>query len=197
MTLLLTLLACSDVEDDGTLDEDNHDVITRVELELEPTAGGELVLASWSDPELDGDPEVQGLVLPSQGEFQMHVRFFNDLVDPSEELSGEVEEAGEEHQIFFTGDIMGPGTGADPLGLISQAYADEDSLGLPIGLDNDVVALELGQGELVITLRHMPPVGDAPSKEAGLAELLAEEGFVALPGDNDVQVSIPLEVVGE
>ena len=194
MTLFLSLFACSDVQDDGTLPDDNHEVITRVELELEPVAGGELILASWGDPEMDGDPVVEGLSLPGDGDFVLTVRFFNDLEESAEELSSEVLEAGEEHQIFFTGDLVGPGTSATE-GLVGHAYDDEDRSGLPIGLENTLTVLDIGAGELVVTLRHMPPVGDTPSKEADLAELLSEEGFVALPGDNDVQVSFPLEVV--
>lgn len=196
MTLLLTLLACTDVEDTGVVDDDNHDVVTRVELELTPDSGGDLVVASWSDPEMDGEPVIEGLSLPFGERYALSVRFFNDLVDPAEELTPEIEEAGEEHQIFFTGLVRGPATG-DVQGLIEHSYADEDSSGLPIGLENQALGNDIGQGELILTLRHMPPVGDEPAKVAGLAELLAEEGFVALPGDNDVQVSFPLEVLGE
>ncbi|MFT5587021.1 MAG: hypothetical protein ACI9VR_004626 [Cognaticolwellia sp.] len=196
MTLFLSLFACTDVQDDGTLPDHNHEVITRVELELEPVAGGDLIVASWSDSEMDGNPVVEGLSLPIDGDFALTVRFFNELEEPAEELSSEVLEAGEEHQIFFTGDLVGPGTDAED-GLVEHVYADQDSSGLPLGLENTLTVLDIGAGELVVTLRHMPPVGDTPSKEADLAELLSEEGFVALPGDNDVQVSFPLEILGE
>lgn len=196
MTLLLSLFACADVKDTGVVDDDNHDVVTRVELELTPGGDGDLIVASWSDPEMNGDPVIEELSLAFGESYGLSVRFFNDLVDPAEELTSEVEEAGDEHQIFFTGLVRGPATG-DVQGLIEHSYTDEDSSGLPVGLENLAIGNDIGQGELILTLRHMPPVGDEPAKVAGLAELLADQGFVALPGDNDVQVSFPVEVLGE
>lgn len=196
MTLILGLLACSDVENQGTGEPDEQELITRVEISLEPEGEGSAQLASWSDPELDGDPEVVGLTLPLDGAFRATVRFYNDLAQPSEEMTGEIEEAGEEHQIFFTGDINGPAVEGED-GLVLQEYQDQDLDGLPIGLDNRFSAVALGSGELVLTLRHLPPVSGEAVKVAGLAEQVAEGGFVSLPGDTDVQVSLPLEVIDD
>lgn len=73
-------------------------------------------------------------------------------------------------------------------------YADEDDDGLPIGLNNQVETLALGTGELVVTLRHLVPEDGQPTKVAGLDTLVAEDGFSAIPGGNDVQVVFPVEV---
>ena len=196
MILFLALFACSDVEDDDHDHDHDHDVITRIELELTPAAGGGSILAVWVDADNNGNPVIDDLQLPSTGDFEMVVRLFSDLEEPAEELTGKIEDDGVSHQLFFTGDVDGPAT--DGAGaLLSQSYADQDAGGLPLGLDNDISVLAAGQGEMTITLRHMPPVGDEPSKVAGLAELVASDGFVALPGDNDIQVVFPTEVASD
>ena len=197
MILFLALFACSDVKDDHDHDHDHdHDVITRIELELTPAAGGEAIVAVWVDEDNNGNPVIDDLQLPSTGDFEMVVRLFSDLEDPAEELTGAVEDDGVSHQLFFTGDVEGPAT--DGAGaLLSQEYADQDANGLPLGLDNDLSVLASGQGEMTITLRHMPPVGGESVKVAGLAELLSTDGFVALPGDNDIQVVFPTEVASD
>lgn len=196
MFLFLSLFACSDVEDDHEGHDPDHEVITRVELALTPVGGGSTIEAVWLDEENSGDPVIDDLLLPGTGDFEMVLTLFNDLEDPAEEMTGDIQEAGEEHQFFFTGDVDGPATDGGGA-LISQAYADQDEGGLPIGFDNDVSIVAAGQGELTITLRHMPPVGDEASKVAGLAELVASDGIVALPGDTDTQVVFPIEVASD
>ena len=47
---------------------------------------------------------------------------------------------------------------------------------------------------VVATLRHMPPENDSPVKVEGLAEDVAEGGFEAIGGANDIQVTYSLTV---
>lgn len=195
MLLLLSLFACADVEDDHDHDHDHdHEVITRVELELTPTEGGDPIVAVFSDPDNAGEGTADSLSLPSTGAFDLSILLFNELEEPMEDLTDTIGVDGaEEHQIFFTGDV--DSEASDSAGaLIEIRYDDADSNGLPIGMANTLSVLAAGSGELTLSLRHLPPVGDVAQKEAGLADTVASEGIVALPGDTDIAVTFPVEV---
>ena len=119
----------------------------------------------------------------------------HELEDPAEDITPEIEDEGDEHQVFFTGSaVQGPATGPNPAAVVEHAYADTDADGLPLGLDNTLTTLGVGAGELVLTLRHLPLENDQPVKVAGMAEDVAEGGFGAIGGDNDVQITFNLEV---
>lgn len=194
-TPLLLLLAggCGDV-DDHDHDHDENEVITTVVLTFAPTGGGADLAFTWTDPEDDGSPVIDDVVLPS-GDYTLSLQFLNALEDPPEDLTAEVADESDQHQVFFTGSgVQGPATGTNAAAVITQAYADTDAGGLPIGLENDITTLGAGTGELVVTLRHMPPEDGQAVKTAGAAEAVASGGFGAIGGDDDAQVTFPLEV---
>ena len=192
--VVLGLVACSDVEKDHAHDHE-HEVITTVTLTLTPVSGGADQVFIWDDPEADGDPLVDVIVLSAGEDYGVTVAFINALESPPEDITDEVEDEGEEHQVFFTGSaVQGPATGEQPDALVTHVYADEDETGLPIGLSSTLETLVEGVGDLTVTLRHLPPESGAAVKQAGLAEQVASEGFGAIGGDNDVQVSFGLEV---
>jgi hypothetical protein len=165
--------------------------ITRVELTLSPDTGGTPVVAAFSDP--DGDGGASGtsdpITLSADTTYALSVTFANELADPAEDVTAEIEAEAEEHQIFFYGDAVD--------GLLTHAYADmESSYGsndvgddLPVGLANTITTAAAGTGTLRVRLQHMPPVNDTPVKEAGLAD-----AFPSLPGEPDADVSFDVTV---
>jgi hypothetical protein len=74
---------------------------------------------------------------------------------------------------------------------LTHAYADANRL--PIGLANTIVAAS-GGGQLTVTLRHLPPVNNAPVKTADLAAQVRAGGFGAIGGSTDVQVDFSVTV---
>jgi hypothetical protein len=78
--------------------------------------------------------------------------------------------------------------------VIAHNYADSDSGGLPLGLSNTVDTLAWGSGELIVTLRHMPSEDGEPIKVVDLAEDVADNGFDAIGGETDLQVTFDIEV---
>lgn len=192
--VLLFTGACKDVEGDGHDDGHENEVITTVELSLTPQSGAPLVVA-WADPENDGDPVIDTIGLTNGEVYAVAVSFLNELEDPAEDLTPEIADEAEEHQIFFTGTgVQGPATGTNVGAVVEHAYADTDGGGLPIGLDNTLTVLGPGTGELTITLRHLPPESGSEVKVAGLAEDIAAGGFGSIGGDNDAMVTFPIEV---
>lgn len=190
---LALIAACSDVEEHDHIDE--QEVITTVNLTFTNLNDGSEALYTWADPENDGDPTIDDISLVEGEAYSLSVAFFNALEEPAEEITGEVFDEGYEHQLFFTGSaVVGPATGENADAIVEHSYADEDENGLPVGLENSITAIAFGAGELTVTLRHLPEESGAAVKVEGLADDVAEGGFGAIGGENDVQVSFYIEV---
>lgn len=185
---VLLALACADTENP---EETNpEEVITTVRLDF--GSGGSF---SWSDPENDGNPAVDVIQLADASAFTLRVSFLNELEDPAEDITEEVDAESDQHQIFFTGSaVEGPATGDNAAAVLTQAYADQDAAGFPVGLENEVATVLAGSGVLTVTLRHLPPVDGEPVKTGSLAEDVASGGTAALPGETDVSVDFDVVV---
>ena len=209
---LLAVAACADVEvPDGChlhgdhlhCDDDNHGLVTTVVLNFTPTDGGDTLSFEWSDPNNDGNPVVDDIVLPDGEDHDHHhaatydvtVEVWNDLEDPAEDVTPDILDQADLHQFFFTGTaVEGPATGTNDSAILTHAYADTDANGNPVGLENTFTTADLGTGELRVTLRHMPEEDGAPVKVAGLADEVAANGFGGIGGGNDIDVTFEVEV---
>ncbi len=191
--LLIPLCVASQAcgSDIGSANE--NELITTVVLTFAPAAGPERVF-EFDDPDGDGGdaPSIDDVLL-APGSYQLSIKFENRLETPAEDITEEIDGESDEHQIFLTGTaVSGPATDASSAAL-THRYADNDRLGLPVGLNNEIAAAA-GTGELTITLRHLPPIGDAPTKASGLAAQVAAGGFTAIGGATDAQVNFPVTV---
>jgi len=189
----LLFAACSDDEDGGAVNE--NEVITTVSLTFAPAGGGSSITAAFDDPDGDGGaaPTVDPIALTAGTTYAVTVRFLNKLETPPGEITDEVRDESDQHQVFFTGTaVNGPATNA-PTAPLTHSYADTDAADLPIGLSNTIVAAA-GTGSLIVTLRHMPPVNGTAAKVAGLAGRVKTGGIEALPGDTDAQVTFAVTV---
>lgn len=180
--------------EDGSPSGNENEVFTTITLTFVPAAGGASVIASVDDPDGDGgNPPTVKPVMLTAGMFDMSVKFENKLATPPVDITEEVKDEADEHQVFFTGNaVQGPASN-QPGAPLMHTYADADSKGLPIGLANKVTAAA-GTGMLTVTLRHLPPVNDMAVKSAALAETVRSSGFSAIGGSTDVQVSFPVTV---
>lgn len=194
--LLLVLPACSDVEKGEHDHHDHeHEVITTVILTFTSQTDDTDFKFSWSDADNSASPVIDDIVLQDASDYTLSVEFFNELEDPTEDITPEVADEDDEHQIFFTGSaVEGPATGTNADAIIEHAYADADANELPLGLDNTITTLAVGLGELTVSLRHLPMESGNPVKFEDMAEDVAEGGFGAIPGENDVQVSFNIAV---
>ncbi len=200
--ILLFAGGCSDVGDDHDHDHD-HGVVTRVVLHFTPTDGGPTLDFTWSDADDSANPEIDDILLPDASDHNHHdtaqytleVEVFNELEDPVEDVTPEIAELADEHQFFFTGSAVdGPATNSPQGAIIEHAYADSDADGLPVGLENTITTMDWGTAELVVTLRHLPLEDGQAVKTSELAGDVASDGFDAIGGDNDIQVTFPITV---
>ena len=140
--------SCSS-DDDVLTPVNEEEVITTITATFTPQTGGTPIILKSQD--LDGDgPEAP--VLTVSGDFTTGmtyngtVTFFNELANPVEDITEEVQEEGDEHQIFFQENGVG-----------NITYTDEDVNGNPIGLNFTFEASETAaSGNFTITLIHEP-----------------------------------------
>ncbi len=193
---VLALAACGD--DGGTECSGSNcleELITTVTVTLTPS-GGSPIVAEFDDPDGDGGepPTIDTIALVANTTYTVTVGFQNRLETPAEEITDEVRDEAEDHQIFFTGSaVNGPATD-NPNAAITHAYADQDRTGLPIGLDNTFVVGSATGGDLIVTLRHLPPLNGQPTKTADTAATVKASGFSAIGGENDAQVTFPVVI---
>lgn len=191
MFLSAALVACGE----DAVDVVDQELITRVELAMVPMGGGPTVTAVFDDPDGDGGepPTIDAITLTMGTTYAASVRFLNALETPAEDITVEVRDEGDVHQVFFTGTAVDGPASDHPGAALTHAYTDADVNGLPIGLANTLVVAP-GTGELTVTLRHLPPINDQAVKTAALAGEVRASGFTALAGATDAQVTFPVAV---
>ena len=134
--------------DDAPVNEE--EVITTVRVTL--MGGGQTITLESKD--LDGDgpnapvlTPIGGATLVAGTTYQGSTTFLNELENPAEDITVEVEEEGADHQVFYQ---LPPSIG-------TVTYTDVDANGRPVGLNFTLVAGNSGStGTLTVTLRHLP-----------------------------------------
>jgi hypothetical protein len=179
---------------DGGSSENENEVITTVTLNFAPAGGGAAVVAAFND--LDGDggaaPTIDAVNLVNTTSYTLNVRFENKLASPPVDITDEVRDEQNFHLLLFTGSaVVGPATN-NTVGPITQAYADTDGNGLPVGLSNTITA-KSGTGQLVLTLRHMPPE-EPPIKSADTLAQVKTGGVDSIGGSTDAQITYTVNV---
>lgn len=130
--------------DDAPVNEE--EVITTVTTTL--LGGGRTITLTSRD--LDGEGPNAPVVTVSGNltagiTYTGSTKFLNELVNPAEDITEEVEEEGTEHQVFYQ----------LPSSVGTVTYTDTDANGRPIGLNFTLVAATSGStGTLIVTLRH-------------------------------------------
>ena len=143
----ISLTSCSN--DDAAPFVNEEEVITTLTATFTPIADSETVILTSRD--LDGDGP-NAPVLTVSGNFiagttySGAITFLNETESPAENITEEVHEESDEHQIFF-----------QQSGLGNITYADQDINGNPVGLSFTFKANETpATGNLTITLIHEP-----------------------------------------
>jgi len=170
----VALISCSD--DDNPAPVNEEEVITTVRTTL--VAGGQTVTLLSRD--LDGDGPNAPVVtvsgnLTAGTTYTGSVEFFNETINPADNITTEVEEEGVDHQIFYQA----------PASIGTFTYTDTDANGRPIGLDFTLVTASAATGNLTVTLRHLPNKSAAGVSTGSIANA---------GGSTDAEVIFPLVV---
>ena len=200
LTALTLIASCGDDvgHDDHDHDHHGHDheneVMTTLKLTFAGSDGNSAVF-TWADPEDDGSPVIDDISLTNGETYTVTLEVINELEDPAEDITPEISDEKDEHQVFFTGTaVKGPANTANDAAVIEHSYSDTDNNGFPIGLTNSFVATSAGTGVLNVVLRHMPPVNGTPVKTGDLAGVMDGGKVTDLPGSTDISVDFNVSV---
>ena len=171
---LLSIASCSDDDDVTIINEE--ELITTVELELTNQADATNV-AVFRSVDSDGDSGPNAPVITFTGTVNANatyngtVRFLNESIAPSENITEEVIEEADEHEVFYISTLSD----------VSVAKTDVDSNGNPLGVQTTFQTGAVGTGVLNVVLRHEPTKpNDNTLSGAG--------------GESDVEVAFTFEV---
>jgi len=178
LLVIPTLFTISCNNDDDNTPVNEEEVITTVTTTL--TGGGQTITLTSRD--LDGEgPEAPTVTvsgnLVAGRTYTGSTTFLNELANPVDDITAEVQEEGADHQLFYQL--------ASSLGTVT--YDDADVNGDPIGLEFTLVAGTSGStGVLTITLRHLPNKS---------ASGVSSGDITNAGGSTDVEVVFGIEVV--
>ncbi len=174
-SLLLIFSSCKKDEDPVFTPPptNENEVITSAELVFTDTENNENYSWLYSDPDGDGGnpPVITADTLPANRSFTMNITLLNETENPVEDLTNEILDEADDHQFFFIkgNDIE-----------ITFSYADSDSNGLPVGLENAVTTATSSTGDVTIVLRHLPNKS---------AENVSEGDLSNAGGETDLEIT--------
>ncbi|RYD86178.1 MAG: type 1 periplasmic binding fold superfamily protein, partial [Sphingobacteriales bacterium] len=104
LVTLISFASCSD--DDAATPVNEEEVITTITATFTPAAGGTPIVLTSRD--LDGDGPDAPVVTVSGNfatgaSYNGSVTFLNELTSPAENITEEIHEEGDEHQLFYQG----------------------------------------------------------------------------------------------
>lgn len=148
ITTIFFTLGCSS-DDPTPINEEELITTLRVTFVGTGTTTG-TVIATFTD--LDGpggnDPVITNPVtLQGNGTYSVSVEFLNEAESPAEDITEEVSEESDEHQVFFVV--------SNALNM-SYQYSDTDSNNRPLGLSGFVTTAAASTGTLQVLLIHEP-----------------------------------------
>ena len=175
---LLTVFTFSSCNNDDPEVVNEEEVITTVTTTL--TAGSSVITLTSRD--LDGDGP-NAPVVTASGDLKINTTyngtttFLNEAVKPADDITAEVKEEGDDHQLFYQA----------PVAVGTFTYLDADKNGKPIGL---TFTLKTGAtattGNITVVLRHLP---------AKSASGVATGDITNAGGATDASVTFPVKVV--
>ena len=144
----LTFTACSEDDHDEHDDHDHeNEVITTVDYTL--TNGSDEVTLTFFDLDGMGGNEGEATVsgpLTANTTYTGITEFLNATEDPVENVTEEIMEEDDEHEIFYTSTIAG----------LTFTKTDVDGNDNLLGLKTLVTTGEAGSGSITIVLKHEP-----------------------------------------
>ena len=171
---VVALLLFSSCSKDDPIAVNEEEVITTMIVTLVPSDASTNVTLKTQD--LDGDGPNAPVVtvsgdLKASLTYSGSVRFLNETETPAEDITLEVEEEADDHQLFYT---VGSGL------TMGVSSTNNDSNGNPLGTKFDVKSLSASSGKLTFTLRHKPKKPNSGLADAG--------------GDTDIEATFDIVI---
>ena len=165
--------SCSD-DDDAPEPINEEEVITTMTVTLVNHQNGNDVVTMQTQ-DLDGDGPNEPVVtvsgpLSAGTSYSGSIQWLNEMEDPAEDITEEILEEDDEHQVFFSASGV----------VMEFVYMDFDGDGNPLGTQFVLAPISQGDGSLTITLVHEP---NKPN-----------DGLDTAGGEIDIQTTFPVTV---
>ena len=148
--LAIPFLYFSCDDDDDTPDPVNEEeVITTMNVTLVAHDGSGTVFMSSVDNDGDGPNAPVVTVsgpISAASSYSGSIEWLNEMEDPAEDITEEIVEEADEHQVFFSTSGLN----------LDFVYGDFDSNGNPVGTQFVLAPNAAGSGTITITLVHEP-----------------------------------------
>ena len=168
----IVTLSCSSDDDNTPVVINEEEIITTVRVQLTSATGNATLESVDSDGDGPNAPVISIVGdIAANTTYTGTVQFLNETEDPAEDITEEVEEESDEHQVFFTS--------ASGLN-VSTEYGNFDGDGNPLGTQFTFITGDASTGNFTVTLRHEPTKPNTDLADAG--------------GDTDVEVTFNVEV---
>ncbi|MGR7814475.1 type 1 periplasmic binding fold superfamily protein [Lacinutrix undariae] len=177
----LTFNSCSS-DDDNPEAVNEEELITTVTAVFTPIGGGDVITLEYQDLDGDGAAEATTSVSGSFAQnttYEGDITFLNESTNPVEDITEEILEEGDDHQLFYQV------TGTLNAITYDEGLVNYDSNGFPIGLQSVFTTTDAASGTITIVLRHQP------SKDA---TGVADGDITNANGSTDASVSFAVTV---
>lgn len=175
---ITTLIATSCSSDDDVVPIVEEEVITTLKVTL--MGGGSTIQLEYRDLDPDGPTAptitVSGALMANTT-YTASMTLLNELENPIEDMTIEIEEEADEHQFFY---LVGTG-----LEISNLTYLDFDSNGKPLGLSFSFDTGDASQGNFTIILRHEPDKNATGVSDGNIANA---------GGETDISATFPLVI---
>jgi hypothetical protein len=170
--LSIAMIGCSD-DDSAPEVINDEELITTVILTLTPDSGDQVVLTTV-DLDGDGPDEPVTTVVGNFSENTIYdgtVAFLDESGEEVEDITQEVIEEADEHQVFYT---ISEGLN------IQTTYEDQDTQGNHLGVQITLSTGAASEGSLTVTLRHEP--------------VKPNDGLESAGGETDISTSFDVSI---
>lgn len=173
----MMMTSCKNDEPEDPVIPNEEELITTVNLTFTPVGGGDQIVFSFQDLDGDGgdDPVIISLPLDTNTEYDASLELLNEVEDPADDITLEIEEEAEDHQFFFVHSLTE----------LDIAYGDADSNGDPVGIVTVISTGDAESGELTIILRHEPDKS---------ADGVAQGDITNAGGETDIEVTFDIDI---
>lgn len=178
--LVAVAAACGD-DDDTEMEGEEEELITTVNVTF---ASATEMLMGTADLDEDGTATITDPgPLDANTDYAISIDILNESETPVEDVTEEIREEAEEHQIFYvpSGDLSVMVTD------VESDYENGNQVGddLPVGLAATLTTSTAESATLRITLRHLPPINDMVQKTANT---------MITDGESDFDISFDITV---
>jgi hypothetical protein len=157
MHLIFLILAIfSSCKKESNPETNDEEVITTMKLTFVPVGGGTTLTYQYDDADgPGGNAPIQDVIALSPSKsYQVSLQLLNKTPNPVADITTEVQAESEAHRFYYE-----PSTGIN----LTVSQLDNDTNGVPLGVNGTWTAGSASTGTIKVTLRHYP--GTPPGKE--------------------------------